>query len=194
MDDPVLMPAKTADALCNARTSTGYCDAVAGAGTRSPGAGRCSKHKGVRTRRPLRWDDVEDLGVRQALDKFAADEDALDSSDDIILLRALILKQVNEQARLSEAILAWAEQGEEKERPRDPPSFANIVTAIDKLSGMVEKEVKRRAQGGMTVQRIAQLLTIVGRIVMSHVRDEETLRKIREEFLRINLHDLSQKR
>jgi hypothetical protein len=137
----------------------------------------------------LRWDDVEDKTVKEGLDIFAADEDALDTVDDILLLRSLILKMVNQQDELVEAMLKWAEDNGEK--PREAPTFAPIVTALDKLSSMIEKETKRRAQGGMTMSKIAMLLNIVGEIIESHVRDETTLRSIRDDLIRVNLHALT---
>lgn len=185
----VVLPSKRAEILCNARERGEYCTEPAGVGTKTPGAGRCYRHAGARNRRALRWDDVEDLTVRDALDKFAEDEDALDTVDDILLMRALIQKMVNEQDDLSTAMIKWAEDRGEK--PSTAPNFAPVITALDKLSSMVEKETKRRASGNLTLQRLSQVMNVVGNIVEAHVRDEETLRAIRGGMTSVNLALLS---
>lgn len=185
MEEIVLL-AKRADGLCNARVKGGeYCIEPSGVGTKTPGVGRCYRHAGSRTRRALRWDDVEDLSVRDALDKFAADEDALDTVDDILLLRALIMKMVNENDALVDAMLRWATENGDK--PSSAPNIVPVVTALDKLSSMIEKENKRRASGNLTLQRLAQVMTIVGGIIEAHVRDETVLREIRDDLLKVNL-------
>jgi len=183
--EEVVLPAKRADGLCNARVKGQYCSEPSGVGTKTPGAGRCYRHAGSRNRRALRWDDVEDLSVRDALDKFAADEDALDTVDDIILLRALIMKMVNENDALVDAMLAWATENGDK--PNSAPNIVPVVTALDKLSSMIEKENKRRSSGNLTLQRLAQVMTIVGGIIEAHVRDETVLREIRDDLLKVNL-------
>ncbi len=183
--EEVVLPAKRADGLCNARVKGEYCLEPSGVGTKTPGTGRCYRHAGSRNRRALRWDDVEDDSVRDALDKFAADEDALDTVDDILLLRALIMKMVNENDALVDAMLKWAT--EEGDKPSSAPNIVPVVTALDKLSSMIEKENKRRSSGNLTLQRLAQVMTIVGGIIEAHVRDETVLREIRDDLLKVNL-------
>lgn len=183
--EEVVLPAKRADGLCNARVKGEYCVEPSGVGTKTPGVGRCYRHAGSRTRRALRWEDVEDDSVRDALDKFAADEDALDTVDDILLLRALIMKMVNENDALVDAMLRWAT--EKGDKPSSAPNIVPVVTALDKLSSMIEKENKRRASGNLTLQRLAQVMTIVGGIIEAHVRDETVLREIRDDLLKVNL-------
>lgn len=183
--EEIVLPAKRADGLCNARVKGEYCTEPSGVGTKTPGVGRCYRHAGSRNRRALRWDDVEDDSVRAALDKFAADEDALDTVDDILLLRALIMKMVNEQDALVEAMLLWATENGDK--PSSAPNIVPVVTALDKLSSMIEKENKRRSSGNLTLQRLAQVMTIVGGIIEAHVRDETVLREIRDDLLKVNL-------
>lgn len=188
MEEVVLAP-KRSDALCNARWGKGYCEEPAGVGTKTPGVGRCYRHAGARNRRALRWEDVEDLTIRDALDKFAADEDALDTVDDILLMRALIQKMVNEQDALVDAMIKWAKEAGEK--PSTAPNFVPVITALDKLSSMVEKETKRRASGNLTLNRLSQVMNVVGGIVEAHVSDEKTLRAIRGGMTSVNLALLS---
>lgn len=190
--DPVVLPAKRAEELCNARVKGEYCLEPAGVGTKNPGAGRCYRHAGSRNRRVLRWSDVEDDTVRDALEKFAEDEDALDTVDDILLLRALIMKMVNQNDALVDAMLAWAEDRGEK--PSSAPNIVPVVQALDKLSSMIEKENKRRASGNLTLQRLAQVMNVVGTIIEAHVRDESTLRGIRDDLLKVNLALLTGKK
>lgn len=190
--DEVVLPARRSDGLCNARTPDGYCLEPSGIGTPHPGAGRCKTHEKGRNRRPLRWEEVEDDDIRTALGKFASDEDALDTLDDILLMRAVIKGMVDRQERLVDAMLKWAEDSGEK--PREAPSFIPVIGALDKLSGMVEKEAKRRASGNITLNRLAAMLSMVGAVIEAHVSDEEVLRRIREGLLGINLNELSGKR
>ena len=67
------------------------------------------------------------------------------------------------------------------------PNIVPVVTALDKLSSMMEKENKRRSSGNLTLQRLAQVMTIVGGIIEAHVRDETVLREIRDDLLKVNL-------
>ena len=58
--EEVTLPAKRADELCQARVKGEYCDEPAGVGTKTPGVGRCYRHASSRSRRYLRWEDVEE--------------------------------------------------------------------------------------------------------------------------------------
>ena len=48
-------------------------------------------------------------------------------------------------------------------------------------------ENKRRSSGNLTLQRLAQVMTIVGGIIEAHVRDETVLREITDDLLKVNL-------
>lgn len=186
------IPKRAPDTLCNARVvdpETGeehYCKHPAGHGTGNRG-GRCFRHGGSKRNK---YTDASET-VHALVSRFDEDKDPLDCTDDIKLLRGLVVDWVENYEQWSEQLTAWHESYKDGSAgPSKPDKIMDKVEAyrmLDTLSKMSDREAKKRGANAISHRELVRVLTEVGRVIETFVSDEDTLKEIRKGILGIDV-------
>lgn len=186
------IPKRAPGALCNARvvdSVTGeerYCQNVAGYMTGYP-AGRCLRHGGGKVNRYSHASET----VHALVSRFDKDADPLDCTDDIKLLRGLIIDWVEDYDSWAEMLRDWhLSYKDGSQGPAKPDKIMDKVEAykmLEALSKMVDREQKKRNANAISHQELVRVLTEVGRVIETYVSDEDKLKEIRRGILSIDV-------
>lgn len=179
---------------CNAVKTDGSgdrCVLPAGTGTEHYGRGRCKYHGGNTHKGTIthgRYSNLFDQDLNDMLHHFAADENPLDMTADILLVRSLVEHFINDYQDWRAAIEAWHEsynQGLHAQKPPKIMELSDVHKLLDSLAKMIDKERKARSDNAISARDLMRIINHIGASIDVHVRDEEVKKKIREEILSI---------
>jgi len=174
------------------------CSLQAGHGTDHYGQGLCKWHGGAlqqaTSQRPnskRRYAHLANKELRTMMDHFEDDSDPLNLEQDIALLRSLTEKWVGDYDRWYELMNAWYDDHEAgnlgKPKPRKLLELPDAHKMLDSLAKMAKSEWQRRQNTAVTQIQLFRIMNQVGAIIMKHVTDEDTLKAIKEEMLKIRM-------
>lgn len=183
MADDIKFPKKNPSDKCNGRKKdgTGYCQNPAGWKTDHVGTGRCHLHGGLATGRPIVHgknsvhairQEVKDGTLNDLMEKFIA-IDSTDSRQEIAMYRAYVVKIINEQEALTEAILAWHESNGTKPKPEDLPRISVISKSLKELTDAIQKQRKLVLDTAVSARRFRNFLTNLRSIVEHNCTEDQ---------------------
>jgi hypothetical protein len=149
------------------------CRQTAGNRTDHPGVGRCWLHGGLNQKIDLtdpknRYLIMKQGRIRDLIEAFAEDTNPLDLSHEVMVLRALLLDLMERWESIygvDGALLAWHESfhtGDGPPKPRQLPDFSSVSSVADRVGAMVDRIVKHKAEGAITMATLSKLLEKFG--------------------------------
>lgn len=183
MADDIAFPKKNPSDKCNGRKKdgTGYCQNPAGWKTDHVGTGRCHLHGGLATGRPIihgktsihaMRQEIKDGTLNDLMEKFIA-IDSTDSRQEIAMYRAYVVKVINQQEELIEAILAWHESNGTKPKPDDLPKISVVARSLKELTDAIQKQRKLVLDTAVSARRFRNFLTNLKSIVEHNCTEEQ---------------------
>jgi len=183
MADDIAFPKKNPSDKCNGRKKdgTGYCQNPAGWKTDHVGTGRCHLHGGLATGRPIihgktsihaMRQEIKDGTLNDLMEKFIA-IDSTDSRQEIAMYRAYVVKVINQQEELIDAILAWHESNGTKPKPDDLPKISVVARSLKELTDAIQKQRKLVLDTAVSARRFRNFLTNLKSIVEHNCTEEQ---------------------
>lgn len=186
---------RTEGPLCGAkrRRDGKTCLNPAGFRTNHLGQGRCFKHGGTRQPTKIlsevppgqlsRYQHVERHALRDLAARLAeAEPDITDLSEELHLLRALLIQYINEYEEFIEALLAWYASPDVKQKPRRIMDISDVSGLIESVSRIAERMHKIRSEGSIDLLTFQRVTEQMGIIVARLVRDPQILARIEAEW------------
>jgi hypothetical protein len=175
--------------FCSAQLrSEGYqdqtCRNPAGKWTDHPGQGRCYLHGGRSMKKHGRYSMIEHEGLQEKLGQLEAlEQDVMDLSPEVQLLRALVIDYVERYQAFSEALIAWhADGGGKTSKPRKVMDITDAGNLIEKISRTVQRIHQIHSTGSITLDTFRRVVESMGVVVASHVQEKQTLDAIETEW------------
>ncbi len=109
-------------------------------------------------------------------------EDPLDLRPELGMLRALVQDWIDRYDQTREALLLWS-QSFENPRPITIHDVSEGWKILEAISRVVERIEKARSQNAISRPDLVRVMQEMGRVVERHVRDPETLERIRDGWL-----------
>jgi hypothetical protein len=182
--------------VCGAKRlhADGVCQNPAGFATEHVGQGRCKFHGGCGGNlKHGRYSLINRASIREQLDKLkSVEEDVLDLTPEVELLRAVIIDYVNRYDTLTEALFAWHNSFldpmmQKKERPKQVIDISDVSRMIGSVANVVSQIHKIRTSGAISLETLKRVLESMGIAVARHVKDDAALRAIEAEWRTIRL-------
>lgn len=139
--------------LCGAklRKQTRTCRQAAGARTDHPGQGRCWLHGGASPVKHGRYSQIQRPRISALIEAFAEDPDPLNLAPEVAALRAIVVDFIERWDETTEALLAWYQSWEARQRKL--PADLEIA-----LRGVVDEfEILLRERGEPSEAQAANL-------------------------------------
>lgn len=174
---------RPSDFYCRAKTRNPdakgpYCSHRAGYRTDHVGTGRCYLHGGKSPKgvacsqfKHGRYANLTNGRIKQLLSDYLADENPLDLTEEVALLRAVVHDLVERWESIygpDGALLAWHDSyhtGKGAPKPRQLPDFSAIATVIDQVGKMVDRVQKAKQERSMTFGELSTVMKALGQEV-----------------------------
>jgi hypothetical protein len=130
-----------------------------------------------------RYQNVERHALRDLAARIAATEpDITDLSEELHLLRALLIQYINEYEKFIEALMAWYAEPDIKQKPRRIMDISDVSGLIESVSRIAERMHKIRSEGSIDLVTFQRVTEQMGIIVARLVKDPEILARIEAEW------------
>jgi hypothetical protein len=120
--------------------------------------------------------------LTELVDSFKKLEDPLDLKPELAMLRSLVHDWVNRYTENREALLLWSRSF----TPPKPVIVHDVSEGwkiLEAISRVVERIEKARSQNAISRPDLVRVMQEMGRVVERHIRDPETLERIRDGWL-----------
>ncbi len=193
--------------LCIGGTVDRPCELAMGYGTDHFGEGMCKYHYGTDptslSHRAQRLDAVESHDaysryshlfsneINASLAHFGADDDPLNLAPDIVLVRTMVERWINDYDQWYKMLVRWYEVDDFEAgihpRPHKISDITEGFKIMSTLASMVSKEAKRRENHTVTQIQLFRIMNAIGGIIMRHVDDPNVIESIRFDMVQLNL-------
>lgn len=148
------------------------------------------QHVGKAAKRRYGVDVVKRPRVAELIEQFENDEDPLNILPELAAARAIFVDFVERYDEWRDGLLAWhSSYGKEGATPK-PQQILDVSAAmghVDTITKIAEREWKRHEANAISRRDLYRILGEWGKGVMKHVTDEETLKKIRAEWVNVTI-------
>lgn len=175
------------------KKNRGLCVNRAGMRTDHEGVGKCYLHGG-RTQKidfsKGRYSQLTHKRIGSLIEQFQSDPDPLNLLEEIALLRALTVDLVERWESIygvDGAVIAWHESfhtGEHAPKPRQLPDYSLISGIVEKTGAMVDRIVKQKQEGSITMQTLTRVLEQFGVEVARAIGEEKLESNVESRLLR----------
>lgn len=167
-----------------------YCKARAGAKTDHPGVGRCTNHGGASQAVSTthgRYSRIQRVKLKDLIEELENDPDPLDLFPELATARALFIDWIDRYDEFTGALLAWYTYDEDADeedegRPAGPRKILDIADGyrlLDNIRRVVATIEKISAENAISRPELLRVMTEMGRVVESVVKDPDQLEKIK---------------
>ena len=131
-----------------------------------------------------RYSLIQHEGLQEKLGKLEAlEQDVMDLSPEVQLLRALVIDYVDRYQAFSEALIAWhADQNGKTSKPRKVMDITDAGNLIEKISRTVHRIHQIHSTGSITLDTFRRVVESMGIIVAAHVQEKQVLNSIEQEW------------
>jgi uncharacterized protein YheU (UPF0270 family) len=116
--------------------------------------------------------EIKDGTLNDLMEKFIA-IDSTDSRQEIAMYRAYVVKVINQQEELIDAILAWHESNGTKPKPDDLPKISVVARSLKELTDAIQKQRKLVLDTAVSARRFRNFLTNLKSIVEHNCTEEQ---------------------
>jgi len=131
-----------------------------------------------------RYSTIQHEGLQEKLGQLEAlEQDVMDLTPEVQLLRVLVIDYVERYQEFSEALIAWHADGAGKtSKPRKVMDITDAGNLIEKISRTVQRIHQIHSSGSITLDTFKRVVESMGMVVASHVQEKRTLDAIETEW------------
>jgi predicted signal transduction protein with EAL and GGDEF domain len=130
-----------------------------------------------------RYSMIQHEGLQEKLGQLEAlEQDVMDLSPEVQLLRTLVIDYVERYEAFSEALIAWHADSGKTSKPRKVMDITDAGNLIEKISRTVHRIHQIHSTGSITLDTFKRVVESMGLIVASHVQEKQVLDSIEQEW------------